>query len=54
MIKCPNCGSSAQVTCIWVDTDLYTSAQYKEYECGCGCHFLATFEHTKTEILPKD
>lgn len=53
MIKCPNCGSTAQVECVWNDTENYTSEIYKEYICGCGCHFLAIFEIKKIKILEK-
>ena len=36
MIKCPNCGSTAQMTLLW--TDHYTfSHSTEKWECGCGC-----------------
>ena len=54
MIKCPNCGSSAQVELVWVDSDMYTSAHYKQYACGCGCDFVVTFEVTDIKIIPKE
>ena len=47
MIKCPNCGSTAQVciedheTFVWKDT----LSIYLTYKCGCGCKFS-----TKTEV----
>lgn len=43
---CPNCGSSAQVRIVWRDDDEYTNTLYREYECGCGCHFTAVYECT--------
>ena len=54
MIKCPNCGSSAQVELVWVDSSTYTSAHYEQYTCGCGCDFVVTFEVTKIQIIPKE
>ena len=36
MIKCPNCGGTAQMKLLW--TDYHTFAHAKEvWECGCGC-----------------
>lgn len=54
MIRCPNCGSSAQIELVWVDSDMDTSAHYKQYTCGCGCDFVVTFEATKFQIIPKE
>lgn len=51
MIKCPNCGSTAQVSLVWMDEDGYTNEHYREYICGCGCVFEATFTLTETKIL---
>ena len=53
MIRCPNCGSGAQVKLVWVDSDMYTT-HYKQYTCGCGCDFVVTFEVTKIQIIPKE
>ena len=54
MIKCPNCGSTAQVKCIWEDMELYTSEIYREYECECGCHFEVTLEVSNIKILEEN
>ena len=43
-LKCPKCGSTAQIELVWVDRESYSNRHYKEYECGCGCHFEAVFE----------
>jgi hypothetical protein len=43
-IKCPNCGSTAQVVLTYSDTNSYTDKRVDEYVCGCGCHFTATFK----------
>ena len=42
MIKCPSCGSTAQV---WIDdheTFVWrnTLSIYLTYKCGCGCKFV--------------
>ena len=50
MIKCPNCGSTAQVKCTYFDEEKYASTHYREFKCGCGCEFLITFEIKKIEI----
>ena len=36
MIRCPNCGSTAQVREI-PKADVNTNTV--SYKCGCGCHF---------------
>ena len=36
MIRCPNCGSTAQVRMILVKYDKI------HYTCGCGCNFYIT------------
>ena len=51
MIKCPNCGSTAQITLIACDNlgDDYTARLhevYQHYECGCGCSFYIEWERT--------
>lgn len=51
MIKCPNCGSSAQVEMVWMDSDNYTQEHYREYACGCGCTFETIFTLTDRKIL---
>ena len=50
-IKCPNCGSTAQVALTWRDTDNYSTTEIREYICGCGCCFEVDFEATNTKIL---
>ena len=50
-IKCPNCGSTAQVALAWRDTDNYSTTETREYICGCGCYFEVDFEATNTKIL---
>lgn len=42
MIKCPNCGSSAQVKQTLTASDFGAGGQsfhFYDYECGCGAQF---------------
>lgn len=39
MIKCPNCGSTAQVKKNIPFTDKDGNYINQEYYCGCGCYF---------------
>ena len=44
MIKCPKCGSTAQVKLVHGDDlqdEFYGCLNwvFQEYECGCGCKF---------------
>lgn len=48
MIKCPNCGSTAQLKLMFADdlderanADLNWVHQY--FHCGCGCDFKVTW-----------
>lgn len=53
MIKCPNCGSSAQVVCEWHSKNFYHEIK-AEYSCGCGCIFEVTFTPSTPQILNKE
>ena len=53
-IKCPNCGSTAQVTLVWEDTDVYGTIHTREYECGCGCTFEVNYVATEPKILNEE
>ena len=53
MIKCPNCGSSAQVVCQWHGTSFYYELT-AEYTCGCGCVFEVDFIPSTPRILNKE
>jgi hypothetical protein len=54
MNRCPVCGSTAQVRLVWQDKDLLTHYHYKEFKCGCGCHFMVTYELVEVKILKDD
>ena len=53
MIRCPNCGSTAQVVCEWHSTNFYNNFM-AEYTCGCGCIFEVTFTPSAPRILNKE
>lgn len=44
MIKCPNCGSTAQVKLINHETYIWQKeiAVYLDYKCGCGQRFVTS------------
>lgn len=42
MIKCPNCGSTAQPRKI--DQRECALTKIEKYKCGCGCNFSAVWE----------
>ena len=50
-MRCPNCGSMAQVrfdshdTYVWEDT----VSVYLTYKCGCGCRFASRLEINRRE-----
>lgn len=50
-MKCPNCGSTAQVciddyeTYVWRDV----VSVYLNYKCGCGCLFTSRLEINRNE-----
>lgn len=44
LIKCPNCGSTAQVSLMWESTDKYGAKFEREYVCGCGCLFNVLYK----------
>lgn len=50
-IKCPSCGSTAQVELVYSDRNGYSTKRIDEYICGCGCHFEVTFEVTEVRIV---
>jgi hypothetical protein len=53
-IKCPKCGSAAQIELVWEDHTNYNTKKIKEYVCRCGCLFEATFTLTETKILEEN
>jgi transposase-like protein len=57
MIKCPNCGSTAQVKVIEVEfeDDPFDVIRYKTYKCGCGrIFFTRTYYKASTNEIIDD
>ena len=50
LIECPNCGSTAQVKQSFESVNIKNNKYYREYKCGCGCHFS---EYSEIKILKK-
>lgn len=49
-IKCPNCGSTAQVKPIDKNVNKSYSIQIvNKYACGCGCEFKVAYEIIKNK-----
>ena len=46
MVKCPNCGSTAQVRLVKITTGVCfnKTTQNNFYRCGCGCAFRHSIE----------
>ena len=57
MIKCVNCGSSAQLRVVKTDynEDGWTISVVRHYECGCGAHFTGEswYQSEGFEVLSK-
>lgn len=53
-VKCPNCGSTAQVELTWEDRSCYSTTHVREYLCGCGCHFEVIYEAKEVNILKEE
>lgn len=54
MIRCPYCGSTAQVKLTWEERFGEKDLQHtKEFECGCGCVFEAIYTVSSIKILNK-
>ena len=52
MPKCPNCGSTAQMTFYGVESN--DTTEIKLYKCGCGCTIKQFWEATKTVCYDED
>lgn len=49
MIKCPNCGSTAQIKLIGTDYPTYSHC-IETWRCGCGCVVRRTMKETSRFI----
>lgn len=52
MIKCPNCGSTAQVKETFSNFSSILQADCKSYRCGCGC-YIQTQTYPDGKIIGK-
>lgn len=48
-IKCPNCGSTAQVKSMWSNNS--NTMSNHEYICGCGCHWVDRYEFLRRDVI---
>ena len=50
VVKCPNCGSTAQVKRELVVPSESANNEIVSihYTCGCGCHFAEQYRHSAT------
>lgn len=51
MLRCPVCGSTAQVRLTEKDCLNLCSKRVNKYTCGCGCCFEAVFELQKINVI---
>ena len=51
MIKCPHCGSTAQVKLINHEITVPSNEWTHFYECGCGCKFARIIRVVEEKIL---
>ena len=49
MIKCPNCGSTAQVKSTGTRNNVVIA--HIEYRCGCGCHWIDRYEFMRRDFI---
>ena len=49
-IKCPNCGSSAQIKVIDPGEPTFKT-MFPIYKCGCGCKFEVIFRAAETNVI---
>ena len=49
MIKCLNCGSTAQFKSRWESGN--GTRLNAEYICGCGCHWVDRYEFLRRDVI---
>lgn len=48
MIKCPNCGSTAQTALVYPPTiSAHTNFLVEGWLCGCGAHYSVEYERNE-------
>lgn len=48
-MRCPNCGSSAQVKSYWESGN--GTRLNAEYICGCGCHWVDRYDFAYRDVI---
>ena len=51
MLKCPNCGSTAQVERKEPFFSKETNRLVVPWECGCGCHYVSEYEEDEKGVF---
>lgn len=52
-LRCPFCGSTAQITMVLSVTDEKSGNIFRDYRCGCGCEFRITLGIINVETIKK-
>ena len=48
-MRCPNCGSTAQVRSRWESGN--GTRLNAEYICGCGCHWVDRYDFWRRDVI---
>ena len=51
MIKCPNCGSTAQIKLPTPPSKECLGMIITKHKCDCGCVFVRKFKYSGTQIV---
>lgn len=51
MIKCPNCGSTAQPKLNTPPSKEYLGMIITKHKCDCGCTFVRKFKYSGVQII---
>ena len=51
MIKCPNCGSTAQIKLSTPPSKEYLGMIITQHKCGCGCTFVRKFKYSGVQVV---
>lgn len=59
MVRCPHCGSTAQVKLVYGDDlrnqdSVNLNYLFQHFICGCGCSFMRVFKQEETIITNKE
>jgi hypothetical protein len=51
MIKCPHCGSTAQIQLNTPPSREYLGMIITKHKCGCGCVFVRKFKYSGVQVI---